>query len=127
MSRTEKIEGIAELTYREDNILVMRMAKGISIDIDAAKKIEKAASDLSEDIVHSNLVDLRDMAFMSSEARKYFASQDKSTVKSIAVISNPSLHKPLINLYLKFSRPTLPTKMFNTEEEAIPWLLKSLA
>lgn len=126
MSKTEIIDGIATINYREDNILVMRMAKGISIDIEAAKNIGNTAAKLSGDLMHSNLVDLRGMAFMSSEARKYFASQDKSTVKAVAVLSNPSLHKPLINLYLKFSRPTLPTKMFNTEEEAISWLLKSL-
>lgn len=126
MSTIKTIDGLVELTYRDDNIMVMKMAKGVSIDIDSARKIGEAASDLAADRVHSNLVDLRDMAFMSSEARKYFAGQDKSTVKSVGVISNPKLHKPLINLYLKFSRPTLPTKMFDTEEEAIEWLLKSL-
>ncbi|MBN1115780.1 MAG: STAS/SEC14 domain-containing protein [Bacteroidales bacterium] len=122
MNNTAKIDGIVELTYRENNILYFRMAEKSTIDIDAAKKILELASNLSNNLDHCNLVDIRKMTFMSGDARKYFGQQNKSSVKAVAILANPKLHKPLINLYLKFSRPTLPTRQFDTEEEALIWL-----
>ena len=120
------LENIAELCYSEEGILTMRMHKKSNIDIDEAKKIHEAASQLSGDKVHCNLVDIRNMTFMSSEARKFFGVQNKKTVKAIAVISNAAFHKPLINLYMKFSRPSLPTKFFNEEAIAKNWLKEQL-
>lgn len=121
------LENVAEITYHDDSILIMRMNDKSNIDIEAARKIGEAASELSGDTIHANMVDIRGMTFMSSEARKYFGSQNKDTVKAVAVVSNSALHKPLINLYLKFSRPSLPTRFFDDEESAKAWLKKELS
>jgi len=125
MAKTETIDGIADISLQDDGILIMKMHK-TSVDLEAAKKITEVASNLAADFVHANLVDIRAMIFMSSDARKHFGSQDKSTVKAVAIVMNSKLHRPIVNLYLKFSRPSLPTKMFDDEEEAREWLLEKL-
>lgn len=123
---TISIENAADITYSPDDILLMRMHKKSNIDLEKAHKIAEAASNLSGDKIHANLVDIREMTFMSGDARKFFGQQNKNTVKAVAVVSNSAIHKPLVNLYLKFSRPTLPTKFFDKEEDARAWLLAQM-
>ena len=125
MTKRETIEGIADIIFDDSGILEMRMHR-TSIDMDAALKITFAVNNLTKDLVHVNLVDIRKMSFMSSDARKHFGSQDKSTVKAVAIIINSKLHTPIVNLYLKFSRPSLPTKMFDNEDDARSWLNEKL-
>ena len=126
MEKTENLEGTATIKLDDDGILSMKMAPKSNIDLDAAKKIAEAASKLSGDTIHANLVDIRDMTFMSSDARKHFGGQDKSTVKAVAVLANNTLNRPLVNLYLKFSSPKLPTRFFDDEEKARSWLKEAL-
>lgn len=123
----KKIPGVVDVTYsKNDSILTVRMEDKSNIDIDSAKKITELASELSQGKLHANLVDIRKMTFMSGEARKHFGEQNKNTVCAVAIVSNLRLHKPLINLYMKISRPKLPTKIFNEEDEAIKWLKETL-
>lgn len=124
MSSSEKnISGIADIIYNEnDSILTVIMESKSDIGIDSAKRITEVAGQLSQDKFHANLVDIRKMTFMSGEARKHFGEQNKNTVCAVAIVSNMGFHRPLINLYMKFSRPKLPTKIFNEEEEARAWL-----
>lgn len=35
-------------------------------------------------------------------------------------------HRLLLNFYIKFNKPAVPTKYFTTKQEAIAWLLKYL-
>lgn len=125
MTKQETIPGKADITLNDNGILELCMHK-TSIDLDDAKKITELIHSMPGDIVHANLVDIRNMAFMSGDARKLFGSQDKKTVKAVAIIINSKLHRPITNLYLKFSRPALPTKMFDDKEEAQSWLLSKL-
>lgn len=122
MEAKEIIPEIAEISYNNEGILIMRMHNKSNIDKEAAQKIINVANKLAGDKVHVNLVDIRQMTFMSSDARKQFGSQNKSTVKAVAIVMNSVLHRPLANLYLKFSRPSIPTRMFDNEEKAIEWL-----
>ena len=123
---TVSIENIADVKYTDEGILYMIMQKNSHIDSEGASMITEAASELAGDKVHANLVDIRNMTFMTGEARKHFGSQNKKTVKAVGVVSNAMFHRPLINLYLKFSRPLLPTKFFNDEDPAREWLLEQL-
>lgn len=126
MEKRDIIEGLIELILDDENILTMRMAEKSNIDIESAKIISERVGELTGDVIHSNLADISKMTFMSGEARKHFGKVDKSTVKAVAIVANTSFQTPLINLYLKFSRPSIPTKIFDSEAEARTWLKKSL-
>ena len=113
----------AHLTYStEDKILTIRFLPRKNIDVEAAKSIVSAASELSGDERHANLADSRDLMFMSNDARKYFGQQNKKTVMAIALLIQSKIQESFGNLYLRFSSPSIPTKMFTNENEAKQWL-----
>jgi hypothetical protein len=60
-------------------------------------------------------VDQEAMDLSSSEEGLQYTIGDAMVVKSIK-------ERVLANFYLKFNRPKKPTKIFNSEEEAIKWL-----
>lgn len=124
----KNIPGIADIKYNDaDAILTIRMEHKSDITLEKAKLITTEIESITGDKLHANLVDIRLMTFMGSDARKHFGSQNKKTVLAVAILSNASFHKPLVNLYLKFTRPSLPTKVFNEEEDAIAWLKEVLS
>jgi hypothetical protein len=108
MEKVQVIPGIAELTFDIRNILRMKIRDKSTIDADAAHKIVGTANRMTGYRIHANLVDIRQVTFISSEARKLFGSQNKSTARAVAIVMNSTLHRPLMNLYLKFSSPLLP-------------------
>ncbi|MCG8696921.1 MAG: hypothetical protein MI922_02615 [Bacteroidales bacterium] len=120
------LEKIADITYKENKILLVEMAKMSNINVDEAKKLIKGIEQLVGSEVHCNLIDIRNMTFMSGEARKLFGGQDKRTVKAVGIVMNKSFQKALVNLYQKLSRPVLPTKIFDDLTEAENWLLTML-
>lgn len=57
------------------------------------------------------------------DIRDYFAKPENARInKANAFIVGSSLAKIVINLYLKFSKPSYPTKIFKDKKEAISWL-----
>ena len=46
----------------------------------------------------------------------------KYTIADAIIVSNLA-QKILINFYLKFNKPPKPSQAFNSEEQAINWLL----
>ena len=127
MELPRNILGKATIDFEEENILMIRILPHASIDLDTAKAIVKAAEEISGSPVHGNIVDIREMVFMSRDARTFFAKQDKSNVIAIAIIMKSLFHNALVNLYLDISRPAIPTKAFEKEIDAIDWLRKKLS
>jgi hypothetical protein len=123
-SRT--IPGKATLEIEEGNILRIRMLPNSNIDIDAAKAIVQAAKELSGTTKHANLLDIREMVFISREARAYFASQERKNVVAIAILMNSIFHNVLANLYFKFNKPRILTKEFDKEVDALDWMMEKL-
>lgn len=62
-------------------------------------------------------------ANVTPEMREYLANSDRATqvIADAMVISNFP-HRLLADFYLRFNHPTLPTRLFSTEEAARAWL-----
>jgi hypothetical protein len=60
---------------------------------------------------------------VSKEARGFMATHEslKYSLKE-AFLLNSLAQKLLINFYIKFDKPLIPTKVFNQKQEAINWL-----
>lgn len=126
MESSRTIPGIATIDIEKENILRIRMLPNSNVDVDAAKAIVKAASELSGTSRHANLIDIREMVFMSREARAYFGSQERKNVVAIAILMNSIFHNVLANLYFKFNKPRILTKEFDKEVDALDWLREKL-
>ena len=127
MELPRNVLGKATLDYEEENILKIKILQHASIDLDAAKAIVETAEEISGSSVHGNIIDIRDMVFMSRDARAFFAKQDRSNVVAIAIIMKSLFHNALVNLYLDISRPAIPTKAFEKEIDAIDWIRQKLS
>lgn len=114
----------AKIWMDDSAILHMQMLPKSNIDAQAAQDICEEAAKISKDAIHCNLVDIRKMTFMNKDARSVFGSQDKSSVLAVAIVNNSMLHKSLVNLYFKFSKPKIPTKVFDDHEKAREWLME---
>ncbi|MDA3894458.1 MAG: hypothetical protein PF517_22580 [Salinivirgaceae bacterium] len=124
--KSKEVPGKAKITMDEMGILTMEMMPKSDIKEDDAIEMCKAAAEVSGDVIHCNLIDIRKMTFMDKKARAVFASQKKSTVLAVAIISNSKIHRSLVNLYMGVSRPTIPTKAFDSSDKSREWVLEKL-
>lgn len=124
--KTDEVPGKAKITLDDAGILTFKMLPKSDINENDAAEIVKVAAGVSGSLMHCNLVDISEMTFMDKKARAVFAGQKKETVKAVAIISNSKLHRSLVNLYMGFSRPTIPTKAFDNSDVARSWLLEKM-
>lgn len=59
---------------------------------------------------------------MSKEVREDAAEFGSKYYKCLAVVINSSLSRIIANLFMKFSKPPFPVKLFTDEDKAIEWL-----
>lgn len=69
------------------------------------------------------LSDISKLKNTTKEARDYIGSDAVAPLlKASAVIANSLLSKIIGNLFLKFNKPTYPTKLFSDKQAALLWL-----
>ena len=111
--RLEIRESIMFCTYRED----------INIDLTTAKEIVQQRLAFIDGREYPVLVDGRNAKAASKEARDYLAKGPGiKGVTAIAIVVENLVPAVLANLYLTFSRPPVPAKIFNDHEKALQWL-----
>ncbi|MBR9833253.1 hypothetical protein GYB57_14000 [bacterium] len=64
---------------------------------------------------------------MTPEARSTFAAEMKTGFKlqKMAILVNSLAYRIMANFFIRFDKPPVPTKLFNSRKEAIDWLLKN--
>ena len=116
-----------DLTYNDkEKILSLIFKRGSSIDGKIAEKLVELSSEISKHEPHANFVDMRNMLFLSKEGRSVFGNSDKSTVLCIAVVINSKFQKSLGNMYLRFNKPIINTRLFENEVDAMSWIKEVL-
>jgi len=68
----------------------------------------------------------KDFFNMTPEARATFSEQMKLEVgfQKMALVANSLAYKILANFFIRFNRPVVPTKVFNSRKKAIAWLIE---
>lgn len=115
-----------ELLKREDQIYIYKAINKCSLDLDTVKEMTRVGDEWNGTELCANLLDIRDMIFADSKARNYGAEQYREHVAGMAILTDSRISSSFANLYLKFSKPKVPTRMFTIEEEAIDWLKKQM-
>ncbi len=122
MEPSKTIPGVTTIDFEEDRIVKIKMLPNSNIDVEAAKAIFETVNDMAGSVKHVDLVDVREMIFMSREARSYFGNMESKNILAIAILINSIFHNTLMNLYLKFNKPQIITKAFDKEVDALDWL-----
>lgn len=111
----------------DDQIYSYIALNNSTIDMETLKEMTETGDAWNGDQLCANLVDLRDMGFIDSKTRAYAAEQYRAHVAGQAIIIGSKVSSYFANMFLKFSKPKVPTKLFTNEEEAREWLKEQMA
>ena len=111
------------LRFRKDGILHIHISDSHEYTVEKIKNVMPIIGKMVDYKKVPLLITRDDAALPSLETRTYWALPD-SCPYSLAdgyIIKTLAL-KLIGNFYLKINKPSRPSRMFYTEEEALPWL-----
>jgi len=111
-----------KLVQCDDQIYKYIAINNCTLDLDTVEKMTKIGDTWNGTKLCANLIDVRDMFFVDSKTRDYAAAQYRPHVAGQAILINSRISSYFANLFLKFSKPKVPTQLFTKEDDAIKWL-----
>lgn len=67
------------------------------------------------------LVDMREVAGITREAREYFVSSSES-VTAVALLTGSAVTRMMANFFIGLRKSQAPMRMFRSEPDAVAWL-----
>jgi hypothetical protein len=114
---------VLELWF-EDGILIGNY-KVENVDLQVGEKATKERIAFTNHKSYPILTDYSRVKSTTKEARDYFATEQASNyITAMAILTDSSVGKIIVNFYLSISKPNFPTRIFTKKEEAIAWLSK---
>ena len=110
----------------DDQIYRYIAVNNCTLDMETLEKITQIGDTWNDERICANLFDIRDMMFIDSKTRAYAADQYRPYVAGAAILVDSRISSYFANLYLKFSRPKVPTRLFTHEDDALKWLNEKL-
>ncbi len=97
-----------------------------TLDMDTLEKMTRTGDEWCQERLCANLVDVRNMLFIDSKTRAYAAAQYRPHVAGQAILIDSKISSYFANIFLKFSQPKVPTRLFTSEDEAVAWLKEQM-
>lgn len=117
----------AEISVDENGIVHKKYFDDIDIELEDSRENLRAVMQLTQGRSYVVLADGRIHARVSAEARQFAASKEASTNRIAEAILVSSVASRLTaNFYIKFNKPSTPTRIFNDEAKALAWLHRFL-
>lgn len=114
---------VATFSYNSnERLLRMKIMEGAEIELENAVENYEAAQLLVEGHKHLLLVDATVNVYISKEAKTYAAKNKPNSPIAMAVIVTSTANRLIGNFYINVNKPSVPTKLFPTEDKAIEWL-----
>ncbi len=111
----------------DDQIYRYIAINNCTIDMDTLEKMTQVGDSWNGTRLCANLVDIRNMLFIDSKTREYAAAQFRPHVAGQAMLIDSKVSSYFANIFLKFSKPKVPTRLFTNENEAVKWLKEQMA
>lgn len=124
--QTKTINNKVRVIQGDDQIYRYIAINKSAIDMDTLIKMTKVGDEWNGTRLCANLIDLRDMLFIDSKTREYAAAQYRPHVAGMAMLVGSKVSSYFANIFLNFSKPKVPTRLFTNEDEAIKWLKEQL-
>ena len=114
---------IGKMWLDEEGIIREKVHAGSVIDLDVSKEEIAAYAVLCKNEVRPLLVDIRNVKSVTGEARSHLAGEEGAKVtRAIALLIGSPLSRIMGNFFLGLNKPSFPSKLFTSEEEALIWL-----
>jgi hypothetical protein len=114
------------ITQGDDDIFRYVAINNCTLDMDTLEKMTEIGDTWCGTKLCGNLIDIRNMLFIDSKTRAYAAAQYREHVADTAIVLESKISSYFANVYLKFSQPKTPTRLFTKESEAVEWLLNQM-
>lgn len=109
----------------EKGVLIVDYSPNTTIDIDTAKKMVASRLALMPNYCGPIIVHSLNMKNITDSARDYLASKEALVnITKLAIISTNRFHSILGKFYILFSKPTIPTEIFSTFDDAYEWAIE---
>ncbi len=105
----------------QDGILIAEYVPNIDLTLDIAQEMVKARFEYQENIILPMYVEIG-LKSSTKEARDFLAKKGSELLIACAILTTSTIESLIGNVYLTFSEPTIPTKLFTSKGEAIKWL-----
>jgi hypothetical protein len=118
---------ISSVALRSDGIILVRVKGNEEVNIIDAKQIISAVATIGQGKKFPMLVVVGEFTLPTPEVRAYLAKAESNPFSNAAAFVIQSLSQKLVgNVYLSFNKPARPTRIFNSEEKAVAWLMTFL-
>lgn len=119
----KQIETTAYFTWMgSDGIARTQVKEGAVVTLNEAKENSDAVLSL-EGEYYPLLVNTNGIRSISKKARDHFAINNRATkITAMGIVVKSPLTKTIGNFFIKFSRPSVPSKLFSSEDKAVQWL-----
>jgi len=115
-----------KVVQEDDQIYKYIALDNCTLDMDTLEKMTKTGDTWNADRLCANLIDVRKLFFVDSKTREYAAAQYRPYVAGQAILIDSKISSYFANLFLTFSRPKVPTRLFSKEDEALKWLREQM-
>ena len=107
----------------EDDILLVKMKEGINLGEKEMELLLQDAVELTSPNKYFAIIDTTVVYDSTPEARDFYSESDYSKYRyADAFIVNSLPMRLLVNFFIVFNKPKIPTKMFNNRESALTWI-----
>ena len=113
----------------EDGIVRTKVKPNAQVTLKEAKENSVAVNSYIEKTgkKYPLLVDSRQIKSISKEARDHFSIQNRETrIKAFGILIDSPLSRIIGNFFMGLNKPSVPAKLFTSEEEAVSWLKQFL-
>lgn len=115
---------LADYEY-ENDILVVSPRSGLVLEKEDMVTMLNEAVAFTEGKKYYALIDTSNHVETTVEGRNYYSNSELSKYRFVDAFVVTSLPiKLVVNFYIRFNKPLIPSKMFNSRVEAMNWLLE---
>jgi hypothetical protein len=111
------------VSLRSDGIIHLGIKDDVEVNVEDIREMNKAVEKIGGGRKFANLVTVGKYTTVSKEARDFAATDEANQYTLADAYVLHSFHQKIIaNFFIKFNKPKLPVKFFDSEEEALEWL-----
>jgi hypothetical protein len=128
MENTNKNKVILDfviIEYGDNNIMRFEFTRDVVITMDLTMQMFDVCKTLCPDKLYKSLKIVTHKFKLENDVLDFFASEYRKSIitEDAIVLASPAL-RIFGNFYLRIKKPVLKTKIFDTEKEAVTWLLQ---
>nr|WP_199000213.1 hypothetical protein [Flavobacterium sp. ASV13] len=106
----------------EDGILFFQYKPSTTIDLEVAMRVVADRIAFQNERHLPIFCDTRGIASIDKAARDYLAKSGSMLAKAVALIGSENVSMTMSTFYVEISKPSVPTRIFTIEQEALDFL-----